>query len=162
MVPLTVPPTIVAQPQSHVAIAGSAVTLSCSATGTPAPAYQWRCNGTSLSGATAATLFFPSVTPAQAGTYSVTVTSIAGSILSSNALLSVYGSAAPTLCAPGCSGDGHFHLTLAGVPGCRYAILASTDLSNWTVLQTTNSPFSFTDTNTSGFPRRFYRAQYLQ
>jgi hypothetical protein len=34
-------------------------------------------------------------------------------------------------------------------------------LSNWTVLQTNNCPFTFTDTNTSGLPCQFYRAQYL-
>ena len=68
---------------------------------------------------------------------------------------------APTLCEAACSSDGQFQFSLAGVPGCSYAIQVSTDLSHWTVLQITNSPFTFTDTNTSSFPRRFYRAQYL-
>ena len=67
----------------------------------------------------------------------------------------------PTLCGAACSSNGQFQFSLAGVPGYTYAILASTDLTNWTVLQISNSPFTFTDTNAGGFPHRFYRAQYL-
>jgi autotransporter-associated beta strand protein len=161
VVPLTVAPSITLQPQSQVAVAGNAVTFTCAASGTPAPACQWRLNGASLSGATAATLSLPSVTVGQAGIYSVVVTNIAGSTASGGALLSVYATAAPTLCGIGCSSNGQFQLSLTGVPGCNYAILASTDLSNWTILQTTNCPFTFADTNTGSFPCRFYRAQYL-
>jgi len=161
VVPLTTAPSITLQPQSQIAVAGNTATFTSSATGTPAPTYRWRLNGTNLSGATAATLLLPTVTVGQTGTYSVTVTNLTGSANSSGALLSVYASAAATLCGAGCASNGQFQLSVAGVPGCNYAILASTDLSNWTVLQTTNSPFTFTDTNTSGFPCRFYRAQYL-
>jgi hypothetical protein len=161
VVPLTVAPGITLQPQSQVAVAANAVTFSCAASGTPAPAYQWRLNGASLSGATAATLLLPAVTMGQAGTYSVAVTNIAGSTASGSAVLSVYATAAPTLCGAGCSSNGQFQLSVVGIPGCNYAILASTDLSNWTILQTTNSPFTFADTNTGALPCRFYRAQYL-
>ena len=161
LVPLTAAPSIILQPQSQVAVAGNAVTFTCSATGTPAPTYQWRLDGTNLSGATAATLLLPSVTLGQAGSYSVVVTNIAGSTNSSSALLSVYASAAPALCGTGCSSNGQFQLSLAGVPGYKYALLASSNLTDWCVLQTNNSPCAFTDTNTSGWPCRFYRAQYL-
>ena len=58
-----------------------------------------------------------------------------------------------------CASDGRFQFSLAGATGGSYAILVSTNLSDWTVLQITNSPCTFTDTNTSGFPQRFYRAQ---
>src|ERR1017187_3102978 len=161
VVPLTVAPSITLQPQGQVAVAANAVTFSCAASGTPAPAYQWRLNGASLSGATAATLLLPAVTMGQAGTYSVAVTNIAGSTATGSPLLSVYATAAPTLCGAGCSSNGQFQLSVVGVPGCNYAILASTDLSNWTILQTPNSPFTFADTNTGALPCRFYRAQYL-
>ncbi len=56
---------------------------------------------------------------------------------------------------------GQLQFNLAGATGGSYAILASTNLTHWAVLQITNSPCTFTDTNTSGFPQRFYRAQYL-
>ena len=58
---------IILQPQSQVVVAGNAVTFTCAAGGTPAPAYQWRFNGTNLPGATAATLPLPNVTLGQAG-----------------------------------------------------------------------------------------------
>jgi autotransporter-associated beta strand protein len=161
VVPFTAAPSITLPPQGQVAVAGNTVAFTCSASGTPAPAYQWRLNGTNLSGATAVTLSLPKVTLGQAGSYSVVVTNIAGSTNSSSALLSVYASAAPTLCGAGCLGNGQFQLSLTGVPGYQYAILASTNLSNWVVLQITNCPFTFTDTNASGLPCRFYRAQYL-
>jgi hypothetical protein len=161
VVPLTAAPSITLQPQSQVAVAGNAVTFSCSVGGTPAPACQWRFYGTNLSGATAATLLLPGVTLGQAGTYSVAVANIAGSINSSNAVLSVYSTAAPTFCGAGCSSNGQFQLSLAGVPGYKYAISTSSNLINWSVLQTNTAPFTFTDTNAPGCPRRFYRAQYL-
>ena len=55
VVPLTVAPSLTLQPQSQVAIAGNTVTFTCAAAGIPAPVYQWRWNGTTLSGVTATT-----------------------------------------------------------------------------------------------------------
>ncbi len=96
----------------------------------------------------------------QAGTYCVVVTNIAGATNSCNAVVSVYSSAVPVLSGAGRTSNGLFQLSLAGVPGYKYAILASTNLSYWFGLQTNNAPFTFTDTN-SGCPRCFYRAQYI-
>jgi hypothetical protein len=52
-------------------------------------AYQWRFNGTDLSGATDATLLLTNVQPAAAGVYSVVVTNAFGAVTSSNAVLSL-------------------------------------------------------------------------
>ena len=161
VVPLTAPPGITAQPADLAAIAGNNASFTVAATGTPGPAYQWRFNGTNLPAATSSSLLLTNVTPSQAGTYSVVITNLAGSTNSRSALLSVYATAAPTLCGAACSSNGQFLFSVAGVPGYPYAILASTDLTNWTVLQTNYSPFTFTDTSAPGCPYRFYRAQYL-
>ena len=59
-----------------------------------------------------------------------------------------------------CSSNGQFRFSLADGPGHPYAILASTDLTNWTAVQTNCSPFTLTDTDAPGGPCRFYRAQY--
>ncbi|MDB6122846.1 MAG: BNR/Asp-box repeat protein [Pedosphaera sp.] len=52
-----------------------------------------------------------------------------------------------------------------GTPGASYAIWGSTNLTNWTSLSTnvagTNGVVQFSDTNASGFGRRFYRGQGL-
>ena len=51
---------------------------------------------------------------------------------------------------------------ISGATGFNYSIEASTNLSNWATLFTTNSPtlpFTWTDSNATNFPRRFYRVQ---
>ncbi len=88
------PVTITSQPQSQSATAGAAVQFTVTATGVPAPTYQWRFNGAPLSGATGATLSLPSVTTADAGSYTVVATNALGAATSSSATLTV--SAAPS------------------------------------------------------------------
>ena len=58
------------------------------------------------------------------------------------------------------------HLTLYGVPGNSYQILASTNMVNWntqtTVIipaTTTSGTVLYTDSLSTNFPKRFYRAQ---
>jgi hypothetical protein len=82
-------PTISAQPQSRSANAGASVTFSVTADGTAPLSYQWRREGTNIATATGATLQLTNVQLANAGTYSVIVTNSAGSILSSNASLTI-------------------------------------------------------------------------
>ena len=84
----------------------------------------------------------------------------AGTVISSNALLSVYASAVATLNAFSFSPAGGAGFTVCGVPGFSYKILASSNLVNWVPLMTSNSPFIFDDTNT-GLPQRFYRSVYV-
>ena len=161
VVPLTVPPGITSQPSDAVAIAGNNVSFTVAATGTPPPAYQWLFNGTNLTSATAATLLLTSVTLAQAGSYAVLITNVAGATNSTTAMLTVYATAAATLSLPGLLPNGGFQFGVTGVPGYNYAVLGSTNLSDWTPLQTNVSPFTFVDTNAAALPTRFYRAQYL-
>ena len=58
-----------------------------------------------------------------------------------------------------------FGLSVSGDFGLDYTIQASTNLcesSNWVTVFVSNSPalpFTFTDTNTSSFPQRFYRVR---
>lgn len=82
-------PNILNNPVSQTVNYGSAATFTVTATGIPDPAYQWIKDGTSVTGATSATLTIPSATATNAGTYSVVVTTSAGSVTSSNATLTV-------------------------------------------------------------------------
>jgi hypothetical protein len=84
-----IPPTIVTQPQNASVFAGANASFTVVAGGAVPLSYQWRFNGTNLSGATNATLSLNNVQFANAGNYSVLVTNVAGSVISSNALLTV-------------------------------------------------------------------------
>jgi hypothetical protein len=91
-------PTITSQPQSLTVTVGSSATFSVTATGTAPLTYQWRFNGTPISGATASSYTIASAQASQAGTYSVVVSNIAGSTTSAGATLTVQSTpVAPTI-----------------------------------------------------------------
>jgi hypothetical protein len=83
------PPSIVAQPQNHTAVAGSSATFAVAAGGTPPLRYQWQLNSAAITGATASTLTLTNVRTRQAGSYRAVVTNAFGSVTSSNAVLTV-------------------------------------------------------------------------
>ncbi|MCC5846518.1 MAG: immunoglobulin domain-containing protein [Verrucomicrobia bacterium] len=66
-------PVITSQPQSQSAFEGANVTFGVTATGNPAPTYQWRKGGEDLPDATDSTLTLNSVTFGDAGNYTVFV-----------------------------------------------------------------------------------------
>jgi len=83
-------PAITTQPASQTVTAGQTATFSVVATGTGPLSYQWKRNGTTLSGATSASYTTPATTTTDSGsTYSVTVSNSAGSVDSSAATLTV-------------------------------------------------------------------------
>ncbi|MBE0543007.1 MAG: immunoglobulin domain-containing protein [Verrucomicrobia bacterium] len=84
-----IPPTIVAHPQSISVLAGANTTLTVVAAGFAPLNYQWRFNGTDLAGATNSSLTLNNVQFSHVGNYSVQVTNVAGSVISSNAALTV-------------------------------------------------------------------------
>jgi hypothetical protein len=156
------PPAITMQPTNQTLVAGQSAIFRVIAGGGTPLSYQWQFNSTNLVGATNTTLTLNDTTTNQTGAYSVTVTNAVGTVTSSNAVLSVYSSAAPTMNTASFSGSTGFQFQVAGVPGFNYAVQASTNLVDWISLITNTSPFSFTDTNTPGFQQRFYRSIYLQ
>lgn len=83
------PPTIGAQPVASTANAGSSATFSVMATGQGPFTYQWKKDGTNISGATGATLTLSNLTSADAASYSVVVTNATGSTTSSAVALTV-------------------------------------------------------------------------
>ena len=94
----TVAPAFTTQPASQTLAAGSSATFNVVATGNPAPTYQWRKNGTNLSGATTVTLTLSNVQARDAATYTVVATNSAGSATSNGAVLTV-SAAAPIITA---------------------------------------------------------------
>lgn len=85
-----VAPAITTQPTSQSVTAGQTATFSVAATGTAPLSYQWKKNGTSISGATSSTYTTPSTTTSDAGSqFTVTVSNSAGSVTSNAAILTV-------------------------------------------------------------------------
>jgi uncharacterized repeat protein (TIGR01451 family) len=91
------PPAILVQPTNQLLVPGGVVSFAVSATGTAPLSYQWRQNGTNLTdggritGSTNTQLTISHVALSDSGAYSVLVSNGWGSVLSSNAVLSVAG-----------------------------------------------------------------------
>ncbi len=83
------PPSITTQPASQTVPAGNNATFSVVAAGDPTLNYQWRFNGTNISGATTTSLTVTNVQLTSEGNYSVVVTNPYAFVTSSNASLSV-------------------------------------------------------------------------
>src|SRR5712692_8178136 len=76
-----VPPSITTQPASQTVTAGQSATFSVAASGTAPLSYQWRKNGTAISGATSASYTTPATTTADNGAqFTVVVSNSAGSV----------------------------------------------------------------------------------
>ncbi len=82
-------PVITTQPQSQSVTVGQNVTFTATAEGAATLAYQWRFNGTNLSGATSTNLVITNVQSSHAGSYTIVVTNFNGTETSSVALLTV-------------------------------------------------------------------------
>jgi sugar lactone lactonase YvrE len=96
-------PMITTQPQSQSVGVGTNVSFSVAATGMPPPAYQWYFNGAAIAGANGVNFTLSNAQIANAGSYTVTVTNLAGSATSSTATIAV---AAPTTTVPPSGGSG--------------------------------------------------------
>jgi len=93
-------PAFATQPQvpaGQGVVAGGTITLNASASGTPAPTYQWRKDGTPIAGATGASLTLTNLQVADSGTYTVVATNSAGNVTSSAAVLTVFPPASPSM-----------------------------------------------------------------
>lgn len=90
-------PVITVQPVSQNVADSASATFSVTATGTPAPSYQWRKNAAPIAGATNSTYIVTSAHAIDEGSYSVRVYNEGGSIESSTVTLKV---SAPTVTVP--------------------------------------------------------------
>jgi len=84
-----VAPSFVSQPAPVVALAGSTVGFSASASGTAPIYYRWLKNGSIISGATNNTLTLTNVQNADAGSYALVASNSVGTATSSNATLTI-------------------------------------------------------------------------
>ncbi len=87
------PISITSQPSSQTNVAGTNVTLTVAAIGTPPLSYQWYFNGGAIPGATSASLGLHDFQLNNAGNYFVVVGGLGNTVASSNAVLAVMPSA---------------------------------------------------------------------
>ena len=157
-------PFIIADPQNQTAVSGNSVTFTVAAAGSTPLAYHWYFNtNTPVTGATNATLVLNNIQTTNAGLYSVVVSNLVGSVVSSNAALTVSSAvpSRPQLSSPGFS-NGQFTLTVNGDPDQDYIVQVSTNLTDWTSIFTNHPltlPFSWSDVAASNFSQQFYRIQ---
>ncbi len=114
-------PVITTQPVSATVAAGQSVTFTVAATGNPTPAYQWSKNGTTINGATAATLTFATAQLADTGVYTVRAINSVGAVASTPAVLAILSAMravalAPTNAATGLNIDTPLSLTFDRAP----------------------------------------------
>jgi hypothetical protein len=83
------PPVITTQPASATNIVGTTASFTVVASGSTPLNYQWKKNGTNITGATGTNLTLVAVQTNDAAAYSVAITNTFGSIISSNAVLKV-------------------------------------------------------------------------
>ncbi len=114
----------VQQPMGAIVCPGGQVTLVAAATGSGMIDYQWRRNGSPISGATGPSYAIPSAGAGDAGTYDVVATDACGSLPSSPAVVTVQSSpqitahpAGQTLCA---GGSATFSVTAVGPAPLMY------------------------------------------
>jgi hypothetical protein len=83
------PPSISLQPRSQTNSPGGAVTFNVTAAGSRPLSYAWRFNNAVIVAATNRSLALTNLQPVQAGNYSVVVSNVAGTVTSSNAILTL-------------------------------------------------------------------------
>jgi hypothetical protein len=83
------PVQITQQPASQTVNPGTAVTFSVTATGTAPLSYQWKKNGVSISGATAASYAIASAQQGDEGSYTCAVSNVCGTVTSAAAALAM-------------------------------------------------------------------------
>ena len=122
---MPVAPSITAQPLTQTVVVGDNVMFSVTAHGSGPLAYQWQREGTILPGATDSILSLPNVQAKDAGNYSVTITNLYGSVVSSNASLVVNPPSASCVPPPSglldwWAGDGSANDTLGNLDSALY------------------------------------------
>jgi hypothetical protein len=145
-------PRIAIPPQSQSVAAGGSVKFQVVADSPLEMSYQWRFNGTAISGATLATLGLDNVGPGQAGNYTVTVSNSVGVVTSTAAVLTVTQLANLTPYQPGGWSD---KIVVATVPGTNDAatITSAQDVYvSWAVQSVANG---------AAISSRFYTQLYL-
>ena len=162
-----VPPRIIVQPLGRCVKKGDTIVFQVTTVSQLTATYKWRLNGVEIAdpdvenlGNTVSRLTVTNISSQNSGDYSVQVINSAGSEVSSNATLIALGQPAEILGSE--MKTNGFNLRLGVVTGSNYVVSASTDLSNWTPLDTDvgqESTITFVDAEALNYTARFYRVE---
>jgi len=153
-------PIILQQPQPFTNSIGTSNAFAVTVSGSAPFQYQWFQAGNALANGTNNPLIFPALQIDQTGDYSVAVTNLFGSTISSNALLTV---AVPLTNSLPVIISNQFAFYLSGTPGSTFVVETSPDLQTWTPLVTNlfgTNIFLFVDPAAATNPSRYYRTHY--
>ncbi len=162
-------PSFVMQPKSATTSPGGTVIFLASAIGTVPLNYQWRFQGNTIAGATNTWLAITNAQFTNAGEYSVLISNVLGSVLSTNAILTVVNARplAPRFTNIQAIGN-DILVSFAALAGLRYRVETRDSLTNldapWiTRFDTTNrldGLLNFLDPSIiATTPARFYRIE---
>jgi len=154
-------PLFTVQPQDRDVFMGSNVTFTAIAIGIPNPAYQWRFNGTNVAGASSSSFTTNNVSTNTTGSFTVVATNSSGSATSIVAHLEVY-STQKALMSDFAYLTNEFRSVISGITGATYIVQASTNLVNWSPIETNQTTFTNLDLRATNFPSRFYRVLFIQ
>src|SRR6266404_2736461 len=121
-------PAISTDPASSTNCSGDSITFVVAASGTAPLSYQWRKNGTNISGATTSSYTISPLSPGDAGSYNVFVTNSCGNALSQSAILTV--AASPNIT---CAGDKIIEMGVPWTfdsPTANYPVIILSTLTN--------------------------------
>jgi hypothetical protein len=124
------PPSITTPLTNRIVNPGGSATFTVGVSGTGPFTYQWRHNGSIISGATSASLFRSNLQHANGGSYAVTVSNAAGSTTSQAELI-----VRPVIARVALSNNVLF-LTIDATPGKDYFVQTATNFNDWADLQT--------------------------
>ena len=158
------PPAITSQPLDQTVYAGDDTIFNVIASGTPPLSYQWNLNLAGLTGATNATLTLTNVHTANAGSYTVTISNAAGSVVSAPATLTL---APPPVIQPVTLSGGVLELNFAAQAGHNYLLqfVVSLPATNWQTLTNISGPTVATNVLVSdpiSSSQRYYRLEAVQ
>jgi hypothetical protein len=113
--PAAVPVSIATQPVGGTVFIGNNYTMTVSAQGSGPLSYQWQINGTNLAGATGSSLSFTNLVATNSGTYTVVITNLVPSTLTSTAAVLNVINGSPSFTVPSYIETVGDHLSFAPV-----------------------------------------------